>query len=161
MDMPTQEEQDLAERYVLKRPLVRPDTDLKKAVICVSLFMVITALTGLGMLFLSSWVGISSSFASSVAAFRAESPLLFYVLFFLSWYLICGLFAARFAVIGAVRLYQHYAPEEVRRRCLMMPTCSEYCILVVKKYGVIIGLILAWYRLFFKCRGNIYSIDLP
>lgn len=161
MDMPTQEEQDLVERYVLKRPLVRPDTDIKKAVICVTLFIVITAITGFGMLFLSSWVGISSSFAEEVALFRAENPGWFYTIFFLAWYFICGMFAARSAVIGAVHLYQHYAPEEVRRRCLLMPTCSEYCILAVKKYGVIVGLILTWYRLFFKCRGNIYSIDLP
>ena len=161
MDMPTQEEQDLVERYVLKRPLERPDTDLCKAVVCVTLFLVLTCLTGFAMLLLSSRVGISFSFWEEVSLFRAQHPGWFYTLFFLGWYFICGLFAARFAVIGAVRLYQHYAPEEIRRRCLLMPTCSEYCILAVKKYGVIIGLILAWYRMFFKCRGNIYSIDFP
>ena len=34
-------------------------------------------------------------------------------------------------------------------------------ILAIEKYGVIIGLIKAYIRLFKKCRGNIYRIDYP
>jgi putative component of membrane protein insertase Oxa1/YidC/SpoIIIJ protein YidD len=70
-------------------------------------------------------------------------------------------FCFKYAVIGTIRLYQHYAPEEIRRRCLFMPTCSEYAIMAVQKYGGIIGLCKSYFRLFFRCKGNIYQIDYP
>ncbi|MDO4363209.1 MAG: membrane protein insertion efficiency factor YidD [Clostridia bacterium] len=63
--------------------------------------------------------------------------------------------------MGCIKLYQHYAPEEIRRRCLFKPTCSEYAILAIKKYGLIIGLVKTYNRLFKKCKGNIYRIDYP
>ncbi|NWJ40693.1 MAG: membrane protein insertion efficiency factor YidD [Geothrix sp.] len=67
----------------------------------------------------------------------------------------------RKALIGIIRLYQRYAPEDVRRRCLFMPTCSEYAILVLQKHGVIIGLLMIFDRLWYRCRGTIYRIDYP
>lgn len=39
-------------------------------------------------------------------------------------------------VIGMVRLYQIRAAAEVRAACPMNPSCSEYMILAVRKYGV-------------------------
>ncbi|MCI7428800.1 MAG: membrane protein insertion efficiency factor YidD [Methanobrevibacter sp.] len=63
--------------------------------------------------------------------------------------------------ITIIKLYQHYAPEEVRRRCLLKPTCSEYAILVIKKYGTIIGTFKTWRRLKYYCRGDVYYIDEP
>ncbi|OGL42988.1 MAG: hypothetical protein A2161_04650 [Candidatus Schekmanbacteria bacterium RBG_13_48_7] len=67
----------------------------------------------------------------------------------------------KIVVIYSVRLYQHYAKEELRRRCLFKPTCSEYLILAVQKLGVIKGLYKGYIRLFKRCRGNIYKIDYP
>jgi len=64
-------------------------------------------------------------------------------------------------LIGAIRLYQRYAPEEVRRRCLFMPTCSEYAILSLKKHGVLIGMRMTVDRLWHRCRGDIYRMDYP
>jgi putative component of membrane protein insertase Oxa1/YidC/SpoIIIJ protein YidD len=64
-------------------------------------------------------------------------------------------------IIEFVRLYQHYAPEEVRRTCLLMPTCSEYKILAVQKYGALPGLCKGIYRLLITCRGTVYRIDYP
>jgi len=38
-----------------------------------------------------------------------------------------------------VRLYQALAPEYIRRACTFHPTCSEYMILAVEKYGFFSG----------------------
>ena len=80
---------------------------------------------------------------------------------FLFVFIITGACCLKPAVIGCVRLYQHYAPEGMRRRCLLKPTCSEYAILAVKKYGAIIGIYKTCVRLFVKCKGEIYHIDEP
>ena len=59
------------------------------------------------------------------------------------WLFTVGLFllSSRFSLIFFVRLYQRYADEEIRQRCYMIPSCSEYAILAFKKYGSIIGAI--------------------
>ena len=44
-------------------------------------------------------------------------------------------------LIGAVRLYQLTLSHLVGRQCRFHPTCSEYFILAVQKYGAIRG---AW-----------------
>ena len=64
-------------------------------------------------------------------------------------------------MIGAIKLYQHYADEDVRRRCVCKPTCSEYAIIVLKKYGVLIGIYKIYIRLFKTCYGTVYKIDEP
>ena len=46
--------------------------------------------------------------------------------------------AKRF-IICSVRLYQKFAPMYVRERCCFNPSCSEYMIQAVEKYGVIKG----------------------
>ena len=46
---------------------------------------------------------------------------------------------AKKAVICAVRLYQYLAPDSVRKKCRFEPSCSQYMILAVEKYGVIRG----------------------
>lgn len=51
------------------------------------------------------------------------------------------LITLRFSFMWFVRLYQRYAKAETRLRCCMTPFCSEYAILALKKYGVIIGII--------------------
>lgn len=53
----------------------------------------------------------------------------------------------RFTLIWFVRVYQHYAKSETRLRCCMTPSCSEYAILALKKYGAIWGGIKTWKRL--------------
>ena len=43
------------------------------------------------------------------------------------------------AIICAVKIYQRYAPDSVRNNCRFEPSCSEYMILAVEKYGVFKG----------------------
>ena len=139
--MPTEWEQDVADIYVNNRKIVRPDTNIKTALIYILLFLLATGVF--------TW-------------------LLHYVFMTMNIFLLCTivifaemLFCFRYAIIGAIKLYQHYAPEEIRRRCLFMPTCSEYTIMAIRKYGTVIGLCKSYFRLFYRCRGNIYMIDYP
>ena len=46
---------------------------------------------------------------------------------------------AKSLVRNTVLLYQKHAPEHIRRSCLFEPSCSEYMLLAVEKYGVIVG----------------------
>lgn len=67
----------------------------------------------------------------------------------------------RFLGIKAVECYQHYASKETRRRCLCVPSCSEYAILCLKKYGLIRALYKIRKRLYVTCKGSDYVIDWP
>ena len=66
---------------------------------------------------------------------------------------------AKKAIIWMVHLYQSKAPDEVRLRCAMEPSCSVYMILAVEKYGVIRGVIKGIGRLH-RC-GAERGIDYP
>lgn len=84
-------------------------------------------------------------------------------LFAVKWFFIpvLVLFAltSRFTCIWCVKLYQRYARAEVRLRCCMEPSCSQYAILAFKKYGTIIGGIKAVKRIKRCCPPG--YIDYP
>jgi len=42
--------------------------------------------------------------------------------------------------IWCIRVYQKHAPEHVRQACVFEPSCSEYMILSIEKYGVVRGI---------------------
>jgi putative membrane protein insertion efficiency factor len=44
-------------------------------------------------------------------------------------------------VITLIRIYQCHASSETRLKCCFMPSCSEYGIIAIKKYGTIKGII--------------------
>lgn len=67
----------------------------------------------------------------------------------------------KFLGIRAVECYQHYASEERRRRCLCVPSCSEYAIACFKKYTVIVALCKIRRRLYVTCTGDEYKLDPP
>ena len=159
--MPSQEEQMIAEQYVLERELERPDTDIKKAVKYTCGFIVLSVVLSIASFHLFQWLGIFALFPDSFIEYRAKHPTGFCVLYHTIFIALMCLLSLKRAAIGAVRLYQHYAPEDIRRRCLFKPTCSEYSILAIQKYGLIIGLIKTYIRVVYKCRGNIYRIDYP
>ena len=66
---------------------------------------------------------------------------------------------AKRAVIWMVHLYQNKAPDKVRLRCVMEPSCSVYMIMAVEKYGVIRGVYKGIRRLF-RC-GHEHGVDYP
>lgn len=77
----------------------------------------------------------------------------------ISFFITLALFSKRI-LIWLVHIYQHYAPEHRRRMCLFKPTCSEYAILALNKYGSIQGTLKTVNRLR-RCKGNKYRIDYP
>ena len=160
-NLPSQEEQDIVRWYVLKRPLSRPNTSYKKVAICIFLFVVSNAVLSVLRYYMLDWLGIFYLMPFTLLHIFHVHPNLFRFLYAVAELIISCFCVSRWAVIGAIRLYQRYAPEDIRRRCLFKPTCSEYAILAVKKYGVIRGLWKSYVRLFKRCRGNIYMLDEP
>lgn len=67
----------------------------------------------------------------------------------------------RFCLLQLVKCYQHYAREEVRRRCLCIPSCSEYAMISLRKYPLIIALLKIKKRLYKTCDGEAYKLDFP
>jgi putative component of membrane protein insertase Oxa1/YidC/SpoIIIJ protein YidD len=139
-ETPDQKEQDLVWEYCQKRELFRPDTTIKKMLKHTMLFIFVVSGIAV-MIFI--WAPFSLSFVIIVC--------------FLLGLIICS----KKIIIGIVRLYQHYAPEGIRRKCLLMPTCSEYMILAVQKHGTLKGLYKGIYRLLITCKGTVYRIDYP
>jgi len=68
----------------------------------------------------------------------------------------------RNAVIAVVRFYQKWISPMMRPRCRFYPTCSEYTILAVRKFGVLRGLLKGLWRVL-RChplnRGDV--VDFP
>jgi len=159
--MPTEWEQDVAEAYVNERTLVRPSTNVKTALVAVLVFALATVVIVLIAYCVLTSIGVFASLPSSVQRFCDAYPFLSIVLLCVGVVAVELFFCFKHAVICAIKLYQRYAPEEIRRRCLFMPTCSEYTIMAVRKYGGIIGLCKGYYRLMYLCRGNIYKIHYP
>lgn len=45
------------------------------------------------------------------------------------------LFSLKHIAFLWIKLYQKFAPEKVRRSCLFYPSCSQYMLLAIEKYG--------------------------
>ena len=160
-DNPSQFEQDIAYEYCVHRPLYRPNVTYVKVGLKWLLFTVgvVAVIRGcqfiLGLETVKNWFfGVWPGLESVWQAITSLKLLL--IVLVVAW-----LFALRWFLIDCVKLYQHYASEEVRRRCIMMPTCSEFAILSLRRYGLIGGLVLTYIRVFKRCRGNIYRIEYP
>ena len=100
--------------------------------------------------------GLFSSALSYGICFVAQAPLRWpnvFAICALACYGILFLLRLRRMLIFLVMLYQAKASEEIRLRCTFTPSCSEYMILSLKKYGVIIGLIKGTKRLS-RCRNS-------
>lgn len=63
-------------------------------------------------------------------------------------------------LICFVRIYQRYAPESIRNKCRFEPSCSEYMILSLQKYGLIKGLTKGICRLT-RCNVHNGGFDYP
>ena len=144
-DFPSELEQELVRKYVMERPLYRPPITYFKAFLLFFVSAFCLFLISLFMFLLFHFFGL------------AVNKLVFFTVF----YGVAFVIFSRWIGILFIRLYQHYASEDVRRRCLLKPTCSEYAVIVIKKYGLLIGGIKTWIRLNYKCRGDVYYIDEP
>lgn len=156
-----QSEHDEVVWYVLKRPLYRPDTSYKRAACFIMLFLIVNIAIISFLYFIVLRFNILSMLPRGIEDLHDNHRLAFIVLLSLIELIVGIIFMSKQAIIGAIHLYQRYASEDLRRRCLCKPTCSEYAIQVIEKYGVIRGLRKSYVRLFKTCRGRRYKIDNP
>ena len=138
-DNRTAQEQE-AEEYCLHHKLERPSLHVKVA-LGVSLLYII-AVSAL-VVFLHQYLGISVLLSIDFSI------------------LLSILFLGRSFLIYCIQVYQHFAPEKLRRRCICKPSCSEYSIEVLRKYGLLKGCYKIYIRLTRTCRGQRYIIDKP
>jgi putative component of membrane protein insertase Oxa1/YidC/SpoIIIJ protein YidD len=155
-EMPNQDEREAVRIYCCERPLERPKTSIATAVVSVALFFMAVAVMSFGVIWLASWLGINLQIRCIIL-----HPIVVIVLSSLSCFALSFLLILKRMTIGIVRLYQHYAPEDMRRKCILKPTCSEYMILAVEKYGAIRGVKKSVHRLLITCRGWDYRVDEP
>ena len=68
----------------------------------------------------------------------------------------------RFCLIQTVKCYQHYAKAETRKRCMCVPSCSEYAIICLRRiFPLIMSLMKIRIRLYKTCKGEDYKLDFP
>lgn len=84
----------------------------------------------------------------------------YYVQVFLLLMLCSIIIHLKSIMIFIVRLYQLWAPEMMRNSCLFTPSCSEYMILAIEKYGCIKGFIKGVKRIR-RCHTPNGGIDYP
>lgn len=65
-----------------------------------------------------------------------------------------ALITLRGNLLLAIRLYQRYAPDHVRQRCAMTPSCSEYAVLAIRRHGILRGSLMTYRRLRYRCDGT-------
>ena len=88
-----------------------------------------------------SVMGTAVFFALVIWGVRsAELPILVKWLGIVSLILLYVLLHLKRICICAVRIYQRYAPDSLRNKCRFEPSCSEYMILAIQKYGSFRGL---------------------
>lgn len=150
--MTPQEEDEYVRYYCHKRPLVRPNTTplslLSYLTQCVMVSCVITIIISSPIHFLRN---------QGMNGFDIKT----YSLLFLISLLIVLFVRLKKLLIICIELYQHYAPDRIRRRCICKPTCSEYAILCLQKYNVFTAIYKIYIRLTKGCRGLLYHIDEP
>ena len=136
-------EQEQIRSYVLTKPLLRPKTNALNIIVMIVCYCLLC-------------VGVSLFILHYVNTYFWIE----FILVFSIWALMFWINARNF-FIKLIECYQHYAKESTRRKCLCMPTCSEYAIEVLKKHCLIVALLKIRKRLFVTCRNGIYKIDLP
>jgi putative membrane protein insertion efficiency factor len=63
-------------------------------------------------------------------------------------------------IFWGIKVYQRYAPARLRASCLFVPSCSEYMVQAIEKYGVFNGLYRGIKRLF-RCHYPNGGYDYP
>ncbi|MBR5451657.1 MAG: membrane protein insertion efficiency factor YidD [Clostridia bacterium] len=135
-----------AKEYVLNKTMIRPKTTIWSPV----LWLVF-------LIFVGSGIGIV---VTKIFDIYFQLTITQSIIFIVGSIVILLLLGMRRELILCIKCYQHYAPEEYRRLCLCKPTCSEYALIVLKKYNFMKAIYLIYIRLTKTCRDT-YKIDYP
>ena len=124
-----------------KRKLIRPHINWLRIVlfVLIPLFLII----------------IAFAILSSITKWKAVVKIITLVLLLINF---CS--TAKKAIICIIKIYQRYAPEAIRNKCRFEPSCSEYMIIAIEKYGLIKGLRKGFDRLH-RCNINDGGYDYP
>lgn len=143
------DESNIAEHYRRYHRLARPCTTYGIFLLRVASVLLVS----LAILLIVMY-GISVS--EQVKAFLSNHFLQLYVTVTC---LIC-LLLHKVIFVSVIELYQHYAPERIRRKCVCMPSCSVYATMAIKKYNTVKAIRLILTRLS-DCHGTVCFIDYP
>jgi putative membrane protein insertion efficiency factor len=66
----------------------------------------------------------------------------------------------KYLAISLIKYYQRIAPEGLRSACRFEPSCSNYTILAIQKYGFFKGIRMGMHRIF-RCHYPNGGIDFP
>ena len=61
----------------------------------------------------------------------------------------------RFPFVVLIRFYQKFISPHIPQSCLYHPGCSTYTLQSIERFGVIIGIINGFFRLF-RCNGWLF-----
>ena len=96
------------------------------------------------------WFAVSRLTASGVIAWLSC----------IAYVLLVLLFRLKQSAICVIQIYQRYASSEIRNKCRFEPSCSEYMILSLQKYGFWKGVRKGINRLS-RCNVNDGGYDAP
>lgn len=136
------QEQIRLEAYIKRRPLPRPKTKITAVIFWVLAYLAVSFIVPIGIINIFE-----------ITTYRWSIYLISYIVF-------AVLFLKKIC-IKSIECYQHYAKEETRRKCVCVPSCSEYSIAVLKKYNIFKALHKIRIRLFKTCGGYGYIHDEP
>jgi len=126
-------------------PLRRPKIGFRNVIRTLLLFIV----------FIMASYGLSEFVFNELENKKIYQTIFIFIAVFVYIYII-----SKRAIIWIVHVYQCLAPDAIRLRCVYEPSCSEYMIISVKKYGTIRGLWKGIKRLR-RCHPPNYGIDYP
>lgn len=124
-------EMQSAERR-MREHINRPEVNLKKGIFITVLMLAI----------MIGWILVSKQLVSYIPVERYQ---LIMGMIFL--YIVVFTLSAKSIVIWLVKVYQRYAPAEIRLSCRFEPTCSQYMLMAIDKYGIVHGLVMGLRRL--------------
>jgi putative membrane protein insertion efficiency factor len=124
-----------------QRSLIRPSINWVFVVLACLFSLILTLL----VFFVSKMCGLSVANSIFVS-------LVFLFVFFL--------LNVKHVTIKVIRIYQRYAPDSIRDKCRFEPSCSQYMVMVIQKYGFIKGLIMGIKRIR-KCNSEGGGYDYP
>lgn len=91
---------------------------------------------------------------------RIGASLTLSIIISFSFLLLFILLSLKKILIFLIHLYQHFAPDSIRLKCRFEPSCSQYMVMSLEKYGVIKGLRLGLKRLR-RCKIGNGGYDYP
>jgi len=105
------------------------------------LYVILFVMSSLFLVIVLSFASANLIERTQKSAFIAnESTSICFFKFLFFYCILLVLTTLKLSSIFFIRLYQRYAKSEIRLKCCLEPSCSEYGILAIKKYGMVIGL---------------------